>query len=615
VPADLHLIALDASGNTLGELTSAVSRRIQFALDGPATCSFTVPGRHPEATLLTEAASDIVVRRAGQNLFRGRLSESNDTLSADVHTVAFAAVDYRGLLDRRILWSDSPLSFRGVDQGQIAWTLIADSQRRPGGNLGVVQGTGTQTGVARDRDFAPGQKLGELITQLGEVIGGFDWEIDANLAFNVFYPQRGRSAGLELVYGQQVSDATRQVTTTAYATALRYQGDPAATVAVEVSDPVFGPSGRWEAAPSDPNLKLQTSVSDAANAYLAASDTLIANYRLTLLEGWWTGTAALWLGDLADLYITSGRLNVTGTQYRVVGVQIDYSDDGGETVSVDVGVPPASLTARLGDYQSRLETIERTLTAPAGYVLDAPVGAMFSWPGGSPPQTWAWADGSGYSKTTYPELFNILGYTFGGAGDLFALPDCRSRMVVAAGAGAGLSARAAGATGGAETVALTAATTGAHAHGFSASTGANSVDHAHSFDATTGNETAQHNHLVSGPTGGHSADHTHALGFNWQAAQPGSGTLGAFGQTPGASTQGASGDHTHSLSIVSGFESGTHAHVISGGGTHGATATHAHTITGGATDATAAAVGHENMPPWIAIGQIIRVLPPWRPTP
>jgi microcystin-dependent protein len=485
---DLRFIVLDSSGNTLGELASARARTVQFALDGADAATFTVPGTHPDARLVSELATDLLVYRNGRKLFRGRVGTSADTLSADTHTVQFSAVDYRGMLDRRILWSDSRLSFRGVDQGQIAWAMIADTQSRPGGNFGIVQGAGTVTGVVRDRDYAPGKKIGEAIGELGDVIGGFDWEIDANLAFNVFYPARGQSTGIPLVYGQQIAGATRQVTSTGFNTALRYQGDPAATTAVEITDAAFGPAGRWEAAVGNPDLKLQSSVQSTAQGDLAVSDQLVPNYQATLLEGWWD-PGSLWLGDTVNLYIQSGRLNVTGDAFRVVGINIGYSDDGGEAISLDLGVLPASLTSRLGAYQSRLDVIERSLTAPAGYVLDAPVGAMFAWPGQAPPQTWAWADGSGYSKTTYPELFAVLGYTYGGSGDLFALPDCRSRVVVAAGAGPGLSSRAAGAKGGAETVALTVA---------------QNANHTHYLSVTSQNENQTHNHAVSSV-----ADHTH----------------------------------------------------------------------------------------------------------
>jgi microcystin-dependent protein len=39
-------------------------------------------------------------------------------------------------------------------------------------------------------------------------------------------------------------------------------------------------------------------------------------------------------------------------------------------------------------------------------------------------------DGSGVSTTTYADLFAVIGYTYGGSGSLFALPDLRGRTPV-----------------------------------------------------------------------------------------------------------------------------------------------------------------------------------------
>jgi microcystin-dependent protein len=639
MPTDLRFILLGADGHRIGELGSARQRHIEYTLNGAAAASFTLPGTHPDAKLIDELACDLLVWRDGQSIFRGRIGSSADTLSATDHSVTFTAIDYRGLLDRRILWADSPLSFRGVDQGQIAWAMIADTQRRPGGNLGIVAGAGTATGIIRDRDYEAGKKVGEAIAQLGEVIGGFDWEIDANLAFNVFYPYRGRTTGIDLVYGSQITGVNRTLTSTAFANAVRYSGD-VGLAAVEVADTTFGPAGRWDTQVGNPDLKLQQSVVDAAAATLAASDDLIPGYHIELLEGWWD-PVDLWLGDTAALFIRSGRLTVDGDAQRVVGITVAYDDSGGggEKVTVDLGDLPPSMTGRLGNYQSRIEVIERSLTGPQGWILDAPVGSMFTWPGTAPPNTWGWADGSFYSKAHYPELFAVIGYTFTEApaqgGDGFRVPDCRSRMVVGVGSGPGLSARGAGTVGGAETVALSGAQTGAHghglglggtvqpdrghAHGFSGQSGTEDTNHTHA--GATGVEGADHTH--AGTTSVNSLDHTHNVPGGTLGAAPGSGAyvpVGALTSTSGGASQththgittgGRSGNHTHSFS--SGNEINLHGHSYTGT-TADQSQGHAHLLTG-TTDTTAAAAGHENMPPWIAIGQVIRTLPPWRPTP
>lgn len=49
------------------------------------------------------------------------------------------------------------------------------------------------------------------------------------------------------------------------------------------------------------------------------------------------------------------------------------------------------------------------------------------------PAGWLFCDGSVLSRTTYPELFDVIGYTYGGSNDAFYLPDFRDRMPVGAG--------------------------------------------------------------------------------------------------------------------------------------------------------------------------------------
>lgn len=69
------------------------------------------------------------------------------------------------------------------------------------------------------------------------------------------------------------------------------------------------------------------------------------------------------------------------------------------------------------------------------------------------PAGWLLCSGQTVSRTDYPTLFRTIGTTFG-AGDgstTFTLPDLRGRTIIGAGAGAGLTSRAVGARGGAET--------------------------------------------------------------------------------------------------------------------------------------------------------------------
>lgn len=85
---------------------------------------------------------------------------------------------------------------------------------------------------------------------------------------------------------------------------------------------------------------------------------------------------------------------------------------------------------------------------------------------GSAGSGWLVCDGSAVSRTTYANLFAVIGTTFG-AGDgstTFNLPDLRGRVPVGSGTGTGLTARSLGQTMGEETHTLTVTELPSHNH-------------------------------------------------------------------------------------------------------------------------------------------------------
>lgn len=94
------------------------------------------------------------------------------------------------------------------------------------------------------------------------------------------------------------------------------------------------------------------------------------------------------------------------------------------------------------------------------------VGSIKAWPSVTPPAMWMIMDGSPISRTLYPDLFTLIGTNFG-AGDgstTFNLPDARSRFILPAGQGSGLTNRILAATGGEENHQLIIAELAKHSH-------------------------------------------------------------------------------------------------------------------------------------------------------
>jgi microcystin-dependent protein len=78
---------------------------------------------------------------------------------------------------------------------------------------------------------------------------------------------------------------------------------------------------------------------------------------------------------------------------------------------------------------------DTTQIATTAFVLanGAPTGSVIMWTTNTPPSGWLLCDGTSVLTSTYAALFGVVGYTFGGSGGSFTLPDFRNRFPVGSG--------------------------------------------------------------------------------------------------------------------------------------------------------------------------------------
>jgi len=106
-------------------------------------------------------------------------------------------------------------------------------------------------------------------------------------------------------------------------------------------------------------------------------------------------------------------------------------------------------------------------------------GIVSDYAGGSIPFGYLFCDGSSYSTGSYPALFAAIGYTFGGSGGNFNVPDARGRATIGAGQGGGLTNRSLGQTLGEETHTLVTGEIPSHNHSL------NDPGHVHTINGSS----------------------------------------------------------------------------------------------------------------------------------
>lgn len=154
-------------------------------------------------------------------------------------------------------------------------------------------------------------------------------------------------------------------------------------------------------------------------------------------------------------------------------------------------------------------------------------GGILMWPTAVAPTGFLICNGASLATATYPTLFAAIGYTFGGAGSVFNLPNYTDRMPIGAGSSYALAA-----TGGAATSSISTSNMPSHTHSFSAS--------------ASGGGTGS----FSGQTDGVN-DHAHPTGGS--APYMGSGSGSSLGRTDGSqaasfNNTGNAGAHYHNYS-------------------------------------------------------------------
>ena len=342
---DYHWLAGPKDGSAFTELQTLAGRTVTWRLTDAHEAQFTVSASGGNDNGLAELATELLIVRAGQPVYRGRLGASADDMQATLHLATFQALSVRGVLQHRMLYDGDLLTWDATDVAAIALQLIQQTQRRAGGDLGIVRGLGFPAGVTKTKQCAPGDIITDKIDDLAYVdVGGFDWDITPtngpDLHLDVWPGGRGRDLGLVLQRGDQFTlpSWARSVSVDQYADALIMSSTgntPPPPVQVEIPNLATAPQGRWDASLSAEENDAATLTARAGLAVGSAS-VLTPTYTIPLRPGYWLGPAHIWLGDVVTVIPGSGRLTAP-ERLRVSEVSVQVDDT--EQVTLTAGAP------------------------------------------------------------------------------------------------------------------------------------------------------------------------------------------------------------------------------------------------------------------------------------
>jgi microcystin-dependent protein len=211
-----------------------------------------------------------------------------------------------------------------------------------------------------------------------------------------------------------------------------------------------------------------------------------------------------------------------------------------------------------------------------------PVGSGALWFTNTPPANWLICDGSSQATATYPALFAVIGYTFGGSGANFNLPALAGRFPFGVGAGVGLAA-----VGGESAHTLSAAELAPHAHSIV------DVAHNHSINQSAHNHgDPGHSHGASGSQDAHSHNIPGSFGYGIGVQAPPSPMM-----NQGSTTTDARQPNVYVSVTASGtgIQANTIPISLNASGTGLST-----------TQNAGSGASHNNMPPFIGINMIIK---------
>jgi len=344
IPAYIPMsFTADQNNIFLGELQNFRNLKFGKRLNNYGSLSFEIPANDPKASSLVglrkygvwvyrvEDDVSTLVWSGEQAMREGNLDNEGN------NWVRIYCYDWLELLNHR--FTGVLKEFDGIDAGQIAWTLIEETQADSYGDLFITEGEIEAT-MDRDRKYY-NQNIMEAIINLSDVLSGFDFEITDDMVFNVkTLIGEDKSDSILLEYGFNINRARiieDFIQPANRAIVLGEAVDEDDIQRVERNDTDLQAINKLrESVISEMDVSDVYSLQEKGDSLLRKYGTALLKLDIDLLKSSTPNITDFSLGDVIKIKIENGVYDID-EEYRIYEWEVEYDDNNVEKLSLVLG--------------------------------------------------------------------------------------------------------------------------------------------------------------------------------------------------------------------------------------------------------------------------------------
>ncbi len=346
---DYRIVVASLSGVAMEELPPSGLSFTEI-LNGATSCSFDVPKHDAKCTraLLDPGARQILVYKADELKSFGILQQAQMTSDEQDTLAHFSAVGLWALLGAPGRYIDTDQVFTSIEQFDIVWDLIAYTQAKTDGDLGITRASVPASGITRSLTWYGYDRvsIADAIADILAAGDGFDFEIKPDKSWWTYYPKKGSSLpGVVLELGKNIESYTWLTDAAGLVTDETAMGSGSGAnklLAVSSDSDARTTYGLYESATSYSNIIDQTLLQGQADLDISQLKAPRDQPSIILKAGDPDATIdSFSVGDHVKVRIDHGWVQVDG-MYRVAKRVVNITPEGQEEQVVDFDLQVAS---------------------------------------------------------------------------------------------------------------------------------------------------------------------------------------------------------------------------------------------------------------------------------